>query len=146
MNESAKKLLTLCVIGFVLLLPFLVGDGGCNFIGSAAPYPCPAESPVTVAYAIDGSIIGVQSLGKTHPGVLAAIQQAAGAGNYREVDINTSKTEPDDVPWVKAAWNALDRTKAPQWVASGPGGGWKSEPLPTSAAEATQRVKAVRKP
>lgn len=115
-------------------------------IGSAAPYPCPSDMPVTVGYAIDGSISGVQSLGKTNPGVLAKIQQTAGATHYREVDVTTTGSNPpDDVDWAKAAWTALDKQHPPQWVASGPRGGWKSKALPAKPEDAEKALKAIMK-
>ncbi len=116
-------------------------------IGSTAPYPCPPDKPVTVAYAIDGSLLGTQALGKSHAGVLAAIQLAAGAGNYAEIDVTTVTAEPSNAAdWVKAAYAALDKTKTPQWVASGPRGGWKSKAWPTKPEEATAAVKGIMKP
>lgn len=129
-----------CFIGVGLLLL----DGGS--VAGGAPYACPPDMPVAVAYAFDGSMTGTQAIGKTNPGVIAAIDQTAGAGNFREVDVTTSKSEPDDVDWAKAAWNALDKGHAPQWVASGPRGGWKSKALPTKAADAQAALKSIMKP
>src|SRR5436305_1201462 len=102
--------------------------------------------PVAVSYAIDGSLTGVQEIGKSHPGVLAKIQQTAGAGNYREVDVKTTGSNPPvDVDWAKAAWSALDKQNPPQWVASGPRGGWKSKALPVKPDEAEKALKAIMK-
>ncbi len=144
MSTKTKATITIAV---VLALVLILGGGG-TIGGGSAPYPLPDGMPVAVSYAIDGSIEGVQALGKTAPGLLSKVMLTAGANNYREVDVNTSKTEPADLPWAVSAWKALDKTKPPQWVASGPRGGWASKAMPSgpkAADEAEAALKGIMK-